>query len=208
MINKKIIISAAITSAVVVLGISGVLIYRNVSASSSKAEEKVEYDSKKIDHRSTSKAKKELKKEEQKETAKTEEKKQNVASDQKTTQSVQKTEAKTTDKSQAKAPEQKKEVTKKKESSAPEQQTTEAKQPQKVWVVDTAAYDEPKWENKVVGARCRACGQVFENATAWDLHSDQMLDKGDTSHGSYEAVIESRQVGTIHHDEVGHWEYR
>lgn len=207
MINKKIIISAAITSAVVVLGISGVLIYRNVLASSSNAEEKVENDSKKIDHRSTSKAKKELKKEEQKETAKTEEKNQNAASDQKTTQSVQKTEAKTTDKSQAKTPEQKKEVTRKEESSVPEQKTTEVKQPQKVWVVDTAAYDEPKWENKVVGARCRKCGKIFKNGDEANQHLGGMLEQGDMSH-SYEAIWESVPNGTIHHDEVGHWEYR
>ncbi|MCR4781792.1 MAG: hypothetical protein K5851_03505 [Lachnospiraceae bacterium] len=208
MINKKIIISAAITSAVVVLGISGVLIYRNVSASSSKAEEKVEYDSKKNDHRSTSKAKKELKKEEQKETAKTEEKKQNVASDQKTTQSVQKTEAKTTDKSQAKAPEQKKEVTRKEESSVPEQKTTEVKQPQKVWVVDTAAYDEPKWEIRDVGVKCRDCGRVFNTYNEWKQFVEAEDEKGNYSHGSYSVVQESVQNGTIHHDEVGHWEYR
>ena len=59
-----------------------------------------------------------------------------------------------------------------------------------------------------MGVKCNGCGHVFKDNEEWKIHAEEKLENGDVRHGGYSVVFESRQVGTIHHDEVGHWEYR
>lgn len=75
-----------------------------------------------------------------------------------------------------------------------------------VYVVDSAAYDEPIYDVQPTGTRCKRCGAVFGSEDEWSAHSDAMIEQDDWSHGAYEVVFENVQVGTTHHDEVGHWE--
>ena len=75
-----------------------------------------------------------------------------------------------------------------------------------VYVVDSAAYDEPVYELQDVGVRCRYCGATFANENGFDAHCRSLVEQDDYNHGSYEVIMENVQVGTTHHDEVGHWE--
>lgn len=71
-------------------------------------------------------------------------------------------------------------------------------QTEQKWVVGQAAWDEPVWKDTCV---C-ACGAKFSSLSGWDAHIKE-LGRGASGH-SYR--VESTQTGTIHHDEVGHYE--
>ena len=74
-------------------------------------------------------------------------------------------------------------------------------------VVDKEAWDEPVYEYVVTDkTRCIKCGAVFDSFDEWCTHSDNMMDEGDYSHGSYEFLIEKVQVDTIHHEAETHEE--
>ena len=75
-----------------------------------------------------------------------------------------------------------------------------------VYVVDSAAYDEPIYELQATGVRCLYCGATYSTEAELFAHQDAMDDQGDYNHGSWEAILENVQVGITHHDEVGHWE--
>ncbi len=79
------------------------------------------------------------------------------------------------------------------------EQTTQQWVPNKVWIVDQAAWDE------VVPGRTYllcSCGATFDNDGAWGEHSKNAALNGDLNH-SYTVKVENT---TIHHDEIGHWE--
>ena len=88
-----------------------------------------------------------------------------------------------------------------------------------VWVMDSAAWDEPVYEEQPIyelqdtGVRCKYCGAVFSNEDGFESHSIACMEQGDYNHGSWEVIIENVQVGTqtvqvgtIHHDTTGHIE--
>lgn len=88
-----------------------------------------------------------------------------------------------------------------------------------VWVMDSAAWDEPVYEEQPIyeiqatGVRCKRCGAVFSNVSEWNNHSEAMSEQDDWSHGAFETILENVQVGTqtvqvgtIHHDTTGHVE--
>lgn len=88
-----------------------------------------------------------------------------------------------------------------------------------VWVMDSAAWDEPVYEEQPIyelqatGVRCKRCGAVFSTVSEWNNHSEAMSEQDDWSHGAFETILENVQVGTqtvqvdtIHHDTTGHVE--
>lgn len=64
----------------------------------------------------------------------------------------------------------------------------------KVWVQDSAAWDEPIYEKRVV---C-GCGKQFSSASEWDQHSIDGC--------PYGYSVRPVQVGTKHHEAKGHYE--
>lgn len=80
-------------------------------------------------------------------------------------------------------------------------QTTEA-QKQRVWVVDQAAYDEerPVYETKCRWI-CTGCGGYMYTQEDIDNHPCVASWYSDT-------YYEQTGTETIHHDEVGHWEWQ
>lgn len=90
------------------------------------------------------------------------------------------------------------------EQTTTEQATTE---PVAVWVVDQPAWDEevPIYETHL-RAVCYGCGGRFYTQEEMDTH---VHTNGSHDYGSYDEAYDV-QVGTetIHHDEIGHWEYR
>lgn len=79
-------------------------------------------------------------------------------------------------------------------------QTEQRWVPDNVWVVDQAAWDEPIYSEQVV---C-ACGAIFDTTTEWSEHV-KSFGWGNSGH-SYSVM--DVQTGSIHHEEVGHWEDR
>lgn len=88
-----------------------------------------------------------------------------------------------------------------------------------VWIVDREAYDEPDYVEEytydtISKVQCRACGTEYDTYDQWIAHSDNMMDNGDYSHGSYSVVYHQIQTGSqmvptgtyTHHKEEGHWE--
>lgn len=67
-----------------------------------------------------------------------------------------------------------------------------------VWVVDQAAWDEPVWTDTIV---C-SCGNTYSTLSEWQSHNTPLLLAG----GGHSYSVQSILTGTIHHDEVGHWE--
>lgn len=80
--------------------------------------------------------------------------------------------------------------------------TTEAPQKQRVWVVDQAAYDEerPVYETKCRWI-CTGCGGYMYTQEDIDNHPCVASWYSDT-------YYEQTGTETIHHDEVGHWEWQ
>ena len=68
-----------------------------------------------------------------------------------------------------------------------------------VWVVDQAAWDEQVATGSVWHCNC---GATFNSASAIAAHAEEMALQGSFNHGSWVETI----YGTVHHDEVGHWE--
>lgn len=66
------------------------------------------------------------------------------------------------------------------------------------WVVDQAAYDEPVYEYRTI---CNQCGADITGAV--DVHMVAAIESGG---GCYSYSARQIQVGTTHHDEVGHYE--
>lgn len=64
---------------------------------------------------------------------------------------------------------------------------------EQVWVVDAQAWDEPVYENRTI---CNGCGK--------DITFEDVVVHSAMCRSSYHN--EDIQVGTIHHDEVGHYE--
>ncbi|MCI8452673.1 MAG: hypothetical protein HFJ74_09365 [Eggerthellaceae bacterium] len=67
------------------------------------------------------------------------------------------------------------------------------------WVVDKAAWDEPKYENRERSI-CNGCGADI-TGDPWG-HIEK-AGRGSSCSG-YHSAVNKVQVGTIHHDEVGH----
>ena len=97
-------------------------------------------------------------------------------------------------------------------ASQPQQQAPAASQPQAPahehswqpvtenrWVVDKAAWDEPKYENRERSI-CNGCGADI-TGDPWG-HIEK-AGRGSSCSG-YHSAVNKVQVGTIHHDEVGH----
>ena len=111
-------------------------------------------------------------------------------------------------------------------ASKPAHQHTWVAQTEQQWVVDEAAWDEPVYETRAVTkyiAECRyykedgsagGCGAsaTFDNATdASNWMKDHLLahrydDEDHFTHYYSKTEYEYVQTGTVHHDEVGHWE--
>lgn len=111
-------------------------------------------------------------------------------------------------------------------ASKPAHQHTWVAQTEQQWVVDEAAWDEPVYETQAVTtyvAECRyynedgsagGCGAsaTFDNATdASNWMKDHLLahrydDEDHFTHYYSKTEYEYVQTGTVHHDEVGHWE--
>lgn len=85
------------------------------------------------------------------------------------------------------------------------------------WVQDTAAWDEPVYEEQPVyenveKVKCNGCGAEFDRIEEMDDHVWYYVDNfDDFSHGSYSLVwrniqtgTQKVQTGTIHHDATGH----
>lgn len=70
-----------------------------------------------------------------------------------------------------------------------------------VWVVDQAAWDEQVATGSIWHCNC---GATFYSASAIAAHAEEMALQGSFNHGSWVETI----YGTVHHDEVGHWEDR
>ena len=77
---------------------------------------------------------------------------------------------------------------------------------EKVWVVDQEAYDEDEIGTEGYAVRCKDCGREFATYQEWIDFTHGEAAKGDYSHGGYTVLLRFVVVGTIHHDEVGHWE--
>lgn len=99
-------------------------------------------------------------------------------------------------------------------ASQPQQQAPAASQPQAPahehswqpvtenrWVVDKAAWDEPKYENRERSI-CNGCGADI-TGDPWG-HIEK-AGRGSSCSGYHGALVKV-QVGTIHHDETGHYE--
>lgn len=88
------------------------------------------------------------------------------------------------------------------EPTTQQQTTTEVYQPQAVWVVDTPAWDEevPVYETRIRWI-CTGCGGYMYTQEDVDNHR---------CNASWYSDTYSVQTGTqtIHHAEVGHWEYK
>ena len=69
------------------------------------------------------------------------------------------------------------------------------------WVVDKAAWDEPKYENQSRSI-CNGCGKDITGNPAKHLKA---AGRGSACSGHHSGVVRV-QVGTIHHDEQGHYE--
>ena len=69
------------------------------------------------------------------------------------------------------------------------------------WVVDKAAWDEPKYENQSRSI-CNGCGKDITGNPAKHLEA---AGRGSACSGYHSGVVRV-QVGTIHHDEQGHYE--
>ena len=85
------------------------------------------------------------------------------------------------------------------------------------WVQDSAAWDEPVYEEQAVyesidKVRCRGCLAVFDRVEEYYAHRNYYEDDlDDGGHGAYEVIWEriqtgtqTVQTGTIHHDATGH----
>ena len=85
------------------------------------------------------------------------------------------------------------------------------------WVQDSAAWDEPVYEEEPVyteveKVRCNGCGAEFDRIEEMDEHCWYYLDNyDDFSHGGYSVVwynvqtgTQKVQTGTIHHEATGH----
>lgn len=77
-----------------------------------------------------------------------------------------------------------------------------------VWVVDQEAYDEDEIGTEGYAVRCKDCGREFANYDDYVEFVKERGAAGDYAHGCYEVLLHFTVVGTIHHDEVGHWETR
>ena len=75
-----------------------------------------------------------------------------------------------------------------------------------VWVVDEEAYDEDEIGTEGYAVRCRDCGREFAQYDEYVAFVKERGAVGDYAHGCYEVLLRFVVVGTIHHDEVGHWE--
>ena len=71
----------------------------------------------------------------------------------------------------------------------------------KTWVVDQEAYDEPVYEEQTQYV-CSQCGKTFSSEEDYMSHDAYDENFDSTWHTEYIHI----QTGTIHHDEVGHWE--
>lgn len=94
-------------------------------------------------------------------------------------------------------------------NSTPETTALQETQKQPVWVVDVAAYDEPVYSiQDVYESRpvCRDCGIVFNSTIEAGDHN--LSFESGHSYTIIKVVVgqEQIQVGTIHHEEQGHWE--
>lgn len=74
-----------------------------------------------------------------------------------------------------------------------------------VWVVDSAAWDEPVYETRNV-VICNGCEGIFTKYDDWVAHCHNHTENNDLTHGSYRIEPHETQINTIHHDEVGHYE--
>ena len=74
-------------------------------------------------------------------------------------------------------------------------------------VVDKEAWDEPVYEWRAYGVRCKGCGQIFDSENEFFTHSDYQADVlDDWGHGSWEVLFRNEQVDTIHHEAETHEE--
>lgn len=73
-------------------------------------------------------------------------------------------------------------------------------QTEKKWVVDQAAWDEPVYET-VEREICNTCGKDVTG-----FANQHLLDSGRGGCQSWRTEVKTIQTGTIHHDEVGHYE--
>lgn len=74
-------------------------------------------------------------------------------------------------------------------------------------VVDKEAWDEPMYEWRAYGVRCKGCGQIFDSENEFFTHSDYQADVlDDWGHGSWEVLFRNEQVDTIHHEAETHEE--
>ncbi len=84
------------------------------------------------------------------------------------------------------------------------------------WVKDSAAYDEPVYEEQPVyesvdKVKCNGCGEIFDRVETYFAHDDAKMEAGDYSHASWSVIWENVQTGTqkvqtgtVHHDATGH----
>lgn len=88
--------------------------------------------------------------------------------------------------------------------SKPQHQHNWVAQTTQQWVQDSAAWDEPVYENKkVVQYTCGTCGATFGSAYDAETHvahSDNCMNFYDSSYNK------QVQTGTIHHEATGHYE--
>ena len=87
-----------------------------------------------------------------------------------------------------------------------------------VYVVDVEAWEEPVYEERPVyeeveRIECFECEELFAWYDDYIAHDKACRENGDSWHGSYSVIwievqtgTEIVQTGTIHHEEVGHWE--
>ena len=74
-------------------------------------------------------------------------------------------------------------------------------------MVDKEAWDEPVYEWRAYGVRCKGCGQIFDSENEFFTHSDYQADVlDDWGHGSWEVLFRNEQVDTIHHEAETHEE--
>lgn len=69
------------------------------------------------------------------------------------------------------------------------------------WVQDSAAWDEPIYETHSV-VYCTGCGATFSNGEAWADHNYD----AHNCDASYTVIQQKTQTGTRHHEATGHYE--
>lgn len=97
-------------------------------------------------------------------------------------------------------------------ASKPAHQHTRVAQTEQQWVVDEAAWDEPVYEMvQIYKPYCQGCGARWETtdvnaANEWQRQHIISCATEGVAIGCDTSEVRKVQTGTVHHDEVGHWE--